>query len=357
MPGDFFCSFFRALFVYFYSMNIFLDESLCKGNLVPFSYTRHVSDIRVGIFTIKEKWEKLTSAHIYLDENIAPGNCIRMDAHIIPSKNNFTQLLEGNYSTAKRVQYPWDIYLLNDWAIRNDLEMLQPFLPAISSLGTNQIINPGNVYADQTARLNFSMINASAGPVYIGKNAEVMEGSMLRGPLAICDNAVVKMGAKIYGATTIGPNCVVGGEIKNTVLLANSNKAHDGYLGDTVIGEWCNLGAGTSNSNVKNTASAVKFFLHDNEEGIDAGSKAGLLMGDYSRCAINTTFNTGTTVGVCCNIFGPGMLPKFTGNFLWGKERYIFEKAIKDIDNWKKFKGSRVTEYEIASLKKLYHHQ
>ena len=181
-----------------------------------------------------------------------------------------------------------------------------------------------------------------------------MEGNMIRGPFAICEGAVLKMGSKVYGATTIGPFCMAGGEIKNSVLFGYSNKAHDGYLGDSVLGEWCNLGAGTCNSNVKNTAGEVKYLTGADSAGIAAGNKAGLLMGDYSRAAINTSFNTGTIVGVCCNIFGEYMPRKYIANFSWGTDRYDFEKAIKDISNWKKMKGKSVSEEEKELLHQLY---
>ena len=338
-------------------MNIFLDDTLCRKKLYPFTYTRHVSDIRVGIFTIKEKWALLTQAAIFTNAAMAPKDAIQVDANLLPTAKNFLSILHGIASDVKCLNNPWDIYKLNDWAIREDMHLINPPNPGADMLAANQFINPQQVFIEDSAQVNFCLINASAGPVYIGKNAAVMEGCMLRGPIAICDNALVKMGAKIYGGTTIGPNCVAGGEIKNAVFFAHSNKAHDGYLGDSVIGECCNLGAGTSNSNVKNNASAVKYFSGKNDAGIVAGTKAGLLMGDYSRCAINTSFNTGTIVGVCCNIFGNEMPAKYSGNFLWGKERYIFEKAIADIDNWKKLKGGQITENEISLLKQLYHQQ
>jgi UDP-N-acetylglucosamine diphosphorylase / glucose-1-phosphate thymidylyltransferase / UDP-N-acetylgalactosamine diphosphorylase / glucosamine-1-phosphate N-acetyltransferase / galactosamine-1-phosphate N-acetyltransferase len=181
-----------------------------------------------------------------------------------------------------------------------------------------------------------------------------MEGGMIRGPFYLGKNSVVKMGSKIYGATTIGPNCVVSGEIKNSILFSNTNKAHDGYLGDSVIGEWCNLGAGTSNSNVKNTGGNVGYTLEKDTQAIFAGNKAGLLMGDFSRAAINTAFNTGTVVGVCCNIFGEIMPPKFSENFAWGTEKYILDKAIQDVDNWMKFKNQKIDKHTVQLLTTLY---
>ena len=221
---------------------------------------------------------------------------------------------------------------------------------------TSRNINNGTseVYIHPSAKIENVIINADEGPVYIGEHALVMDGSMLRGPVAICNNAVVKMGTKLYAGTTIGPYCTAGGEIKNSILSAFSNKAHDGYLGDSYIGEWCNFGAGTSNSNVKNTAGAVAFNT-DGKGLVSSGrNKGGLLMGDYSRCAINTSFNTGAVVGVCCNIFGVVNTKKYFQNFSWGSERYKLAEAINHISAWKKFKGQEMNEQEIIALETIY---
>jgi UDP-N-acetylglucosamine diphosphorylase/glucosamine-1-phosphate N-acetyltransferase len=184
-----------------------------------------------------------------------------------------------------------------------------------------------------------------------------MDGSMLYGPVAICEKAVVKMGSKIYGATTIGPDCIVGGEIKNSVFFGNSNKAHDGYIGDSVIGEWCNMGAGTSNSNIKNNASSIMLWTPNGP--VNVGLKCGVLMGDYSRTAINTSINTGTVIGVCCNVFGNGLTPKYIPSFSWGSdgvERYRYEKALEDIQNWKQLKQQSLSENEMTILKHIFKH-
>ena len=219
---------------------------------------------------------------------------------------------------------------------------------------SNRVIGNENIFLEEGARVEHTILNASNGPIYIGKNAEIMEGCMVRGPFALCEGAVLKMGAKVYGATTIGPYCVAAGEIKNSVLFDHSNKAHDGYLGDSVIGSWCNLGAGTTNSNLKNTAGPVKVWFNAASEYITVGDKCGLLMGDYSRSAINTSFTTGSLIGLCCHIFGNYFPPKLVANFTWGKERYIFDKLLVDINNWKKLKGSKLTEQETETLQQLY---
>ena len=207
------------------------------------------------------------------------------------------------------------------------------------------------------AKVEHCILNASAGPVYIGKNVEIMEGSMIRGPVALCEGSVVKMGTKIYGATTIGPHCTVGGELKNVMMFGYSNKAHDGYLGDSVIGEWCNLGAGTTNSNVKNNCGEVKYWVDADKKEMSAGLKGGLLMGDYSRAAINTSFNTGTVVGVNCNVFATGLTPKLIPSFTWGCDgttRYKLSKALEDVDKWKNLKGMSITIREKEILTDIY---
>ncbi len=222
---------------------------------------------------------------------------------------------------------------------------------------TNKVIQPENVIIEEGAVVECCIINASTGPVYIGKNATVMEGSVLRGPIAICESAIVKMGTKIYGATTVGPNCTAGGELKNSLLQCYSNKAHDGYLGNAVIDWWCNLGAGTSNSNVKNTGGEIN-VLHDaSGRNIHVGKKFGMIMGDYNRTAINTSLNSGSIIGICNNIFGEGLMPKTIGDFRWGihhTSNYKFDKAVEHINNWKKMKGLELSSAEISVLKYIF---
>ncbi len=343
-------------------MNIYLDEQFCRSGLFPFTHTRHVADIRVGMLTIREKWEQLGDYKIFTKKNEAPADHISIPANLIPTADNIAKLTglfaEGKpvniSSDDKQIIYPWDIFLLNDWALRQDFNLLTAgktsaaIPPCVSATAAE------NIFIEEGATLLHCFLNASDGPIYISKGTQIMEGSMIRGPFFAGENTVVKMGAKIYGATTLGPACVVGGEMKNVVMFGYSNKGHDGYLGDSVIGEWCNFGAGASNSNVKNTFGKISFQIDKNAPLQFAGIKAGLLMGDYSRCAINTAFNTGTVVGVCCNIFG-SMPAKYLHHFSWGTDRYIFEKAISDISNWKKMKGSEVSEAEYHLLKELYH--
>jgi len=324
-------------------MIIYLDESDCKAKFYPLAEIRHVADLRLGILTLREKWE-LRGYEVSTGE---PGSALKLPSNTVPADNIETLPQEK----LEVIEYPWDLFRLNVQEIRKDFELLTRNRQSANTGEGNRLINSKMIFIEEGAKVRFSILNAENGPIYIGKNAEVMEGSMIRGPFSLGENSVVKMGSKIYGGTTIGPNCVAGGEIKNSILIANSNKAHDGYLGDSVIGEWCNLGAGTSNSNVKNTGSEVRYQYHDSIH--TAGIKAGLIMGDYSRCAINTSFNTGTIVGICCNIFDEKP-PKFISDFSWGTEKYDFEKAIKDIRNWKQMKGQDLNDNEIRNLKQLY---
>ena len=282
--------------------------------MYPFTLTRSFKDIRLGILTIGEK--------------------------------NLPEILHPTQ--------PWDLFLFNDAAIRFDFKLITSGRHSQHIASSNGIITPENVFIEEGAVVEHCIINASAGPVYIGRGAQVMEGTLIRGPVAICEGSVVKMGARIYNGTTIGPNCIAGGEIKNSLMFGNSNKAHDGYLGDSVIGEWCNLGAGTSNSNIKNSAGDVKMWDAEQQTYVVVGKKCGLIMGDYSRCAINTSFNTGTVVGISCNIFGSGFPPKYVPDFSWGDEEYELEKALRDIDNWKQLKGSNITEKEKQDLGNIY---
>ena len=247
-----------------------------------------------------------------------------------------------------------DVVKNNAATIVRDVAIKQINKATLELNSSSQIIHPYNIFVEEGAILENCILNASEGPIYIAKNCKIMDGAILRGPIFIDEGSIVKMGATIYGGTSIGKNCVVGGEIKNSIINNFSNKAHHGYLGDSIIGKWCNLGAGTSTSNVKNNGSDVMLQLANAE--LNAGNKFGLLMGDYSRSAINTSFNTGTVVGTCCNIFTEGLTPKYIPNFSWGckGERYELPKAFTDIENWKIMKGETLSKEERELLKNLY---
>jgi UDP-N-acetylglucosamine diphosphorylase/glucosamine-1-phosphate N-acetyltransferase len=387
---------------------IFTEEFCQPENLHPFTLTRQIQDIRVGILTIREKWEKMLGLPSFdkkeddykdLDRSVnldeVEGNevCYLIDGNILPTPDlvkKISKLKNGEFISAegstgfafrftkkeikekykiqvkkvvivkeeiKAVRFPWEIFRLNDWAIRQDFELLTKKRRSQQVSKTNTVIRPSNIFIAKGARVEHSILNASAGPIYIGKNAEVMEGCIIRGPFALCEGACLKMGSKVYPATTVGPYSVVGGEIKNSVIFGYSNKAHDGYLGDSVIGEWCNLGAGTTNSNLKNTAGEIKVWTSQGEKSV--GIKCGVMMGDYSRTAVNTAINTGTVISVCCNVFGSGLTPKYIPGFSWGSEgvkRYELEKAFKDIQNWKQLKRQSLTDNEKSILTYIFEH-
>ncbi len=357
-------------------MKIILDNRLVKNKLFPFTKTRHAADIRVGILTIRErilynnKHEVFDSNEEYSEKYpdkkeqplqlpaniIADENCIRDIKKTLEITNQKAFCIVEN-PTLKLLKYPWDITRHNDWALRQDFALITKGRNTEIIPDSNKTINSKDIFIEEAAKVEHCILNATDGPIYIGKNAIIMEGCLLRGPIAICEGAVVKMGTRIYGATTIGPFCTVGGEIKNSVLFAYSNKAHDGYLGDSVLGEWCNLGAGTSNSNLKNTAGEVKYWSDAEQKQIGVGNKGGLLMGDYSKAAINTSFNTGSIVGVCCNVFAAGLTPTYIPDFSWGADgttKYKLDNALADIDNWKKLKGRSISEREKKNLTDIY---
>ena len=342
-------------------MNYILFDSDVRDTLLPFTYTKPVADIRIGILTIREKWEKrlgLTTTTItadYLEEKypmVEMEENILINASFCPteslvekvknlSKNeaifkgedvlafHTTQSQEEvDFDTYTQIEFDEeliqikntsDIFTHNGKAIQQDFDLITEERTSETIPAGIQVINPGNIFIEEGAQILFSTLNASEGPIYIGKDALIMENSSIRGPFAMCDNAVVKMGTKIYKDTTIGPFSKVGGEISNAVIFGYSSKGHDGYLGNSVIGEWCNLGAGTNNSNLKNNYSEVKLWNYETERFAKTGLQfCGLMMGDHSKCAISTMFNTGTVVGVSANLFGSGFPRNFTPSFSWG---------------------------------------
>ena len=348
-----------------------LEEVSCTPDLLPFTATRSVLDIRMGILTFREKWTRLLGEApvLYGDGPVTDRlpHQVALPANLLPTRALAARIRE-EYSRGqltagsvdrilahgRLIRYPWHIFQHNAEALLEDFALLTAHNVSQPLPSYVQTIAPEAIFVAPGARLNPCILNASTGPIYIGPYAEIMEGASIRGPFAAGEGAVVKMGARIYGATTLGPGCTAGGEIKNSVFFGYSNKGHDGYLGDAVIGEWCNLGAGVTASNLKNNAGTVRVYHPASGEWLDAALKCGLLMGDYSRAAINTAFDTGTVVGVCCNIFGPAQPPKYIPSFSWGTVRYDWEKAVRDIGNWKKLKDRTLTENEIQTLKHIF---
>jgi len=245
---------------------------------------------------------------------------------------------------------------LNASMIQSDFNQVKAHHTSIIVDQSNRLICPENIFIEEGAVLSGVSLNATEGPIYIGKNALLMEGAAIRGPFVLGEKSVVKMNASIYGATSVGPYCTIGGEIKNSILFGYSNKAHEGYLGDSIIGQWCNVGAGTSNSNVKNTAGPIQIWNQHLKSWDTIRNKMGMLVGDYARFAIQSSINTGSYIGVSSNIYGNGLLPKIIPNFSWGVIKgYVLEKAIEDIQNWKKMKGFQITAAEKEVLSALFH--
>lgn len=357
-------------------MNYILFDGTVRNALLPFTFTRPVADIRIGILTIREKWEKylgttttsLTEEYLMekfpmveLEENVMINASFLPNQVLYEMVSNlkinqaifqndeviafFTQdsqeevdfeayeILEFTNDVI-RIENTWDIFQKNDIAIREDFELLTEGRTSQSIPNSVNVISRENIFIEEGAKLEFVTLNASTGPIYIGKNAEIMEGSVIRGPFALCEEAQVKLATKVYGATTVGPHCRIGGEVNNSVLFGYSNKGHDGFLGNSVLGEWCNIGADSNNSNLKNNYEEVRLWSYETEGFAKTGLQfCGLMMGDHSKCGINTMFNTGTVVGVSANIFGSGFPRNFVPGFSWGGASgftsYLTKKAFE----------------------------
>jgi UDP-N-acetylglucosamine diphosphorylase / glucose-1-phosphate thymidylyltransferase / UDP-N-acetylgalactosamine diphosphorylase / glucosamine-1-phosphate N-acetyltransferase / galactosamine-1-phosphate N-acetyltransferase len=328
-------------------------SGLFADDFFPFSLTRSVADIRCGILTIREKWNYHLKKYPSLPETIPLPANILPDPELVYSVSTGTK--EPDLRKATRLMDLTDILRFNAGEIKKDFDLIISGRQSLAISSTNRVTGT-EIFLESGAAVEHCFLNASEGPIYIGKNTLVMEGSMIRGPFAVGENSVVKMGAKIYGATSAGPYCVLGGEIKNSIIFGYSNKAHDGYLGDSVIGEWCNLGAGSSNSNIKNSGGPVKLWNPIRKSFLDGGLKCGLMMGDYSRSAINTSFNTGTVIGPASHVFGNGLSPSYLPSFSWGYQGdvYDFEKALLHIGKWKNLKGHILSKEEIEQLKYIF---
>jgi UDP-N-acetylglucosamine diphosphorylase/glucosamine-1-phosphate N-acetyltransferase len=372
----------EGFFCYFYikmlNMNFILFDNFRRSNLFPLTYLRPVADIRIGIMTIREKWEKYlgqktsTLTESYLRKKfpiIREDDNIMINGSVCPDKQLLGEILslktgevlfqddaiiamrlqaieldnldeekidEVNMVESKsalmKITHTWDIFSLNGKAIENDFELLTDKRKSEPISKTNQVMGD-KVFLEKGARVECCVLNSTTGPIYIGKDAEVMEGSLIRGPFSLGDHSTVKMGAKIYGPTTIGPYCKVGGEVNNSVFFAYSNKAHDGFMGQSVIGEWCNIGADTNTSNLKNTYENIKLWNYADQTFVETGLQfCGLIMGDHSKCGINTMFNTGSVVGISSNVFGAGYQRNFIPSFAWGGpsgiKSYHIDRAV-----------------------------
>ena len=387
--------------------NIILFDDDVRDNLLPITYTRPVCEIRLGILTIKEKWEKwlngtasyitqdylsqkfpinITDQNFVINGSVLPNeHLVRLitqldenealldDGILIATKLNAAQFnnlindddiqelkgFELGETPFHKINQLWDIFTLNGEAIKADFQLLTAKRRTAKFPSSNWMLAKENIFIEEGAIVECSSLNAKEGPIYIGKNAEVMEGSHIRGPFALCDNGLVKMGSKIYGATTVGPFCKVGGEVKNVVFFGYSSKGHDGYLGNSVVGEWCNFGADTNSSNMKNNYSEVKLWDYPSERFKNTGlSFCGMVMGDHSKCGINTMFNTGTVVGVFANVFGDGFLRNFIPSFSWGGPHgyttYRTAKAFQTAEISMGRKKVDLTEQDKAILQNVF---
>lgn len=357
-------------------MNYILFDGTVRNALLPFTFTRPVADIRIGILTIREKWEQYlgstttTLTEEYLMEKypmVEMEQNIMINASFLPNAIlvDLIQNLEQNQAVVyqeeivafytndsqeevnfeqydlvvyegdlMQIENTWDIFAKNDSALRDDFNLITADRTSQPIPKSVNVIAPENIFIEEGAKLEFVTLNASTGPIYIGKNSEIMEGSVIRGPFALCESGRVKLATKVYGATTVGPHSVIGGEVNNSVLFGYSNKGHDGFLGNSVLGEWCNIGADSNNSNLKNNYEEVRLWSYETEGFAKTGLQfCGLMMGDHSKCGINTMFNTGTVVGVSANIFGSGFPRNFVPSFSWGGaagfSTYITAKAFQ----------------------------
>ncbi|WP_276389919.1 GlmU family protein [Eudoraea chungangensis] len=382
-------------------MNYILFEDETRESLLPFTFTRPVADIRIGILTIREKWEKYlgTKTSTLTEDYLSKKFPLHLDvlntfinASVLPNPvlvemlgqlQLNTAIYRGEVLLAYMAEEPakekqlssfkkiectkdifqlintWDIFSKNGIALQDDFDLLTEGRESAPISTTNQLINPENIFLEEGAKVEYSLLNATHGPIYLGKNSEVLEGNLIRGGFALCEKAVVKMGAKIYGPTTIGPYGKVCGEINNSVIFGYSSKGHDGYLGNAVLGEWCNIGADSNNSNLKNNYAQVKLWSYPKERFVPTGLQfCGLMMGDHSKTAINTMFNTGTVIGVNSNIYVPGFPRNFIPSFSWGGasgfSTYLPKKAFEAARVMMARRGVEFDEIEAGILNHVF---
>ncbi|MCF8715219.1 GlmU family protein [Joostella atrarenae] len=382
-------------------MNYILFDGPVRNALLPFTYTRPVADIRIGILTIREKWEKYlgytttTVTEEYLEESypmVEMEENILINSSFIPNEGvvELVKDLKENQaiffgeeviafytkegqedvdlSTYEAFEYEgeclqlqntWDIFSKNGEAMEADFKLLTSGRRSEPIPSSNNVIAPNNIFLEEGVTIEFCTLNATNGPIYLGKDSLVMEGSIIRGGFSLGENSIVKMGAKIYGPTTIGPGCKIGGEVNNSVLFENSNKGHEGFLGNSVLGEWCNIGADTNSSNLKNDYSPVRLWNYETENFAKTGLQfCGMMMGDHSKCGINTMFNTGTVIGVNANIFGSGYQRNFIPSFSWGGANglttYQPKKAYAAAEAMMKRRGVAFTEADKAVLDHVF---
>jgi len=378
-----------------------------RENLKPFTFTRPVAELRIGILTIREKWERMLNmeASYYTEPYLStkyPSNFERsnilVNGSILPSQELCdyilqslpvnTLLVKGDTSIALKatqaaaeafltgekkvstvlefdldcveIEHTWDLFLKNGAALAADFALLTEGRTSQPLSSTNTVIGAADqIFLEEGAWVECAILNTENGPIYIGKNATVMEGSMIRGGFALCESSTTKMGAKVYGPTTIGPHSKIGGEVNNSIIFGYTNKGHDGFLGNSVLGEWCNLGADTNNSNLKNNYGEVRVWNYTNHSFVSTGLQfCGLIMGDHSKTGINTMINTGTVVGVSSNLFGGDFPQKYVPSFSWGSikgfETYLLDKAMETSARVMERRNKKLDATEQAILKHIF---
>jgi len=363
---------------------VLYDNDLGRKKLFPLTLTRPVSNLRVGVLTIDEKWRKYFKAPVsfvtedYLAEKYplnyeVMGTVLLIRGNIVPDGNLYqvlrslkvgmglvakgeiiaykTEVTDVNdvlsfdfedidyieienqlayLATLNRIDYPEDIFKHNGEAIKEDFQLLTEGRVSVPLSKTNQVIGDYPVFLEEGVNAEFASFNTSKGPIYLGKSSQVWEGSHIRGPFALGEESIVKMGTRIYSNVSVGPYCTVGGELNTSVVWGNSNKGHDGYMGNSVVGEWCNWGAGTNNSNMKNNLKDVRLYDYEKKDYRKTDLQfCGVIMGDHVRCAINTAFNTGTVIGMSVSVFDVGVPPAFIPDFSWGAKDGF---AVYEID-------------------------
>ncbi len=380
-------------------MNILLVDHAEHFDLLPLTFTRPASELRVGILTIREKWERrldgeygcLTQNYLSVKyTNSFKGEVLLLNGSVCPNPALIRaieglekheslesdgivlaqrgQASDGGFRSELKVvpfnggfthiNRPWKIFSTNATELEADFHLITEGRDSAALSKTNTILGD-RIFAEEGVEAECAVFNTLSGPVYLGKDSVVMEGSLIRGGLALCDHAQLKLGTKIYGATTVGPHSKVGGEVNNSVITGYSNKGHDGFLGNSVLGEWCNIGADSNNSNLKNNYDEVKLWSYGRKGFDRTGLQfCGLIMGDHSKCGINTMFNTGTVVGVSANIFGSGFPRNFVPSFSWGGASgfttYTFEKAMATTKLVMERRGIELDETERDILKHIF---
>lgn len=377
--------------------NYVLFDDAGWSDLLPLTLTRPASEVRVGILTIREKWEKRLKTKfswkteeylsekfplkadqkhstLFINGRVCPNHALLKEVkklsvgqslykdHVLLAYHGRDSEKTQSNADVTVIHYPWDIFKNNGKELETDFALITKGRKSKPLSKTNKKIGKGGIFLEAGASVEFATFNTNGGSVYIGKDAVIMEGCFIRAGLALCEHSELKMGAKIYGPTTVGPYSKVGGEVNNSVIFGYSNKGHDGFLGNSVLGEWCNLGADTNNSNLKNNYGEVKAYNYTQKKMIHTGLQfCGLIMGDHSKAGINTMFNTGTVVGVNANIFGGSFPPSYIPSFSWGGseklERYEVHKAFEVAQRVMERRNVPLTEADKKILKRISEQQ